>query len=83
MWKKEKLFSERTIPEQRIGYLLAVVDGKGCWICSALQAFPLYKTAKQWLLSDLFVHPDYRGKGLSVALIDRSKNGVKKPELAG
>lgn len=27
MWKR-KSFSERKIPEQRIGYLLAVVDGK-------------------------------------------------------
>ena len=41
-----------------------------------VQLYKLYhytKLQKQWLLSDLFVHPDYRGKGISVALIDRSK----------
>jgi GNAT superfamily N-acetyltransferase len=35
------------------------------------------------LLSDLFVHPDYRGKGLSVALIDRSKKWCEETEACG
>lgn len=41
-----------------------------------VQLYALYHYVKlelQWLLSDLFVHPDHRGQGLSVALIDRSK----------
>lgn len=51
-----------------------------------VQLYKLYhyvKLEKQWLLSDLFVHPDYRGKGLSVALIDRSKKWCEETGACG
>ena len=40
------------------------------------QLYPLFSSTrmkKLWLLNDLFVHPDYRGQGFSVALIERAK----------
>ncbi|MFC4163176.1 GNAT family N-acetyltransferase [Epilithonimonas zeae] len=51
-----------------------------------LQLYKLYhyvKLAKQWLLSDLFVHPDYRGKGFSVAFIERAKQWCDETEACG
>lgn len=51
-----------------------------------VQLYKLYhyiKLAKQWLLSDLFVHPDYRGKGLSVLLIDRAKQWCDETKACG
>jgi len=52
---------------------LAIVEGKAVGFVQLYKLFHYTKLAKQWLLSDLFVHPEQRGKGLSVALIDRSK----------
>jgi len=51
-----------------------------------VQLYKLYhyiKLQKQWLLSDLFVHADYRGKGLSRALIDRAKQWCDETEACG
>ncbi|WP_106520735.1 GNAT family N-acetyltransferase [Taibaiella chishuiensis] len=51
-----------------------------------VQLYALYHYVKldlQWLLSDLFVHPDHRGKGLSVALIDRSKQWCTETGACG
>ena len=52
---------------------LAIVNEKAVGFAQLYKLFHYTKLQKQWLLSDLFVHPDYRGLGLSIALIDRSK----------
>ena len=36
-----------------------------------------------WLLNDLFVEPDYRGKGISKMLINQAKNLAKKTDACG
>lgn len=51
-----------------------------------VQLYKLYhyiKLQKQWLLSDLFVHADYRGQGLSIALIERAKQWCKETGACG
>lgn len=51
-----------------------------------VQLYKLYhyiKLKKQWLLSDLYVHPDYRGQGFSVALIDRAKQWCAETGACG
>jgi len=45
--------------------------------------FHYTKLQRQWLLSDLFVHPDHRSKGLSVRLIDRSKAWCEETGACG
>lgn len=45
------------------------------------QLYPLFSSTRMgrvWLLNDLFVDPDHRGKGISVALIDRAKQLTKE-----
>jgi GNAT superfamily N-acetyltransferase len=40
------------------------------------QLFPLFSSTRMrriWLLNDLFVAPDYRGRGISKLLLDRAK----------
>jgi len=62
---------------------LAVVDDK---IVGFAQLYPLFhytKLQKQWLLSDLFVDPEFRGKGLSVSLIDRCKTFCTETKACG
>jgi len=44
-----------------------------------VQLYPLFSSTrmkKLWLLNDLFVNPNSRGKGISVQLIERSKELV-------
>ncbi len=50
------------------------------------QLYPLFSSTRMkrlWLLNDLFVHPDHRGKGISVALIERAKELCKQTNGCG
>jgi GNAT superfamily N-acetyltransferase len=41
-----------------------------------VQLYPIFSSTrmkKLWLLNDLFVHPNFRGQGISKVLIERSK----------
>lgn len=52
---------------------VAEVDGV---LAGFTQLYPLYSSVrmkKLWLLNDLFVDGDYRGRGISVMLIDAAK----------
>lgn len=45
-------------------------------IVGFVQLYPLFSSTRMkrlWLLNDLFVHPDYRGQGFSVQLIEAAK----------
>jgi ribosomal protein S18 acetylase RimI-like enzyme len=44
-----------------------------------VQLYPLFSSTrmkKLWLLNDLYVNPKYRGKGISIKLIERAKKLV-------
>ena len=46
-----------------------------------VQLYPLFSSTRMkrlWLLNDLFVEKEYRGRGISKALIDRSKQLCKE-----
>jgi GNAT superfamily N-acetyltransferase len=62
---------------------LVITAGKAVGFVQLYKLFHYTKLQKQWLLSDLFVHPDYRGRGLSVALIDRSKQWCEETGACG
>jgi len=50
------------------------------------QLFPVFSStrlARLWILNDLFVHPDHRGKGISKALIDRAKQLCRDSNACG
>lgn len=45
-------------------------------IIAFVQLYPMFSSTKMkrmWLLNDLYVHPDYRGQGISKSLIERCK----------
>ena len=45
-------------------------------IVGFVQLYPLFSSTRMkrlWLLNDLFVHPDFRGKGFSIQLIEAAK----------
>ena len=50
------------------------------------QLYPLFSSTrmrKSWLLNDLFVSPDFRGKGISKALLDAAKKHCIDTDAAG
>ena len=51
-----------------------------------VQLYPLFSSTRMkkfWLLNDLFVHLESRGKGVSIALIDKAKELVLKSNACG
>ncbi|MDW5289942.1 GNAT family N-acetyltransferase [Formosa sp. PL04] len=51
-----------------------------------VQLYPLFSSTrmeKLWLLNDLFVNPDFRGKGVSISLIEKAKNLVRETNACG
>lgn len=51
-----------------------------------VQLYPLFSSTrmkKLWLLNDLFVHPEFRGQGISRGLIERAKKLVVESNACG
>ncbi|WP_103070395.1 GNAT family N-acetyltransferase [Aquimarina sediminis] len=51
-----------------------------------VQLYPLFSSTrmkKLWLLNDLFVNPEFRGKGISIKLIERAKKLVTDSSACG
>ncbi|MBK9106830.1 MAG: GNAT family N-acetyltransferase [Saprospiraceae bacterium] len=51
-----------------------------------VQLYPIFSSTRMkrlWLLNDLYVHPDYRGRGISVLLIDKAKELAVHTQSAG
>lgn len=70
--KCKQFIKERLDNDQSI-FLIVYVDGKSSGFTQLYKLYHYIKLAKQWLLSDLFVHLITEAKWLSVALIDRAK----------
>ena len=51
-----------------------------------VQLYPIFSSTRMkrlWLLNDLFVQPEYRGKGISIALINEAKNLCRRTGSCG
>ena len=62
---------------------VAETDGR---LVGFTQAYPLFSSTRMkplWLLNDLFVHPDHRGKGISKLLIERVKELARSTGACG
>lgn len=82
-YEKCKQFVGERLSHEQSHIFIAYVDGKAVGFVQLYKLYHYIKLEKQWLLSDLFVHPDYRGKGLSVALIERSKQWCEDTGACG
>ena len=50
------------------------------------QLYPLFSSTrmqKLWLLNDLFINPDFRGKGISILLIEAAKTLCRETNSCG
>ena len=76
-------------------FLLERITNKESWIIVAtekdaligfVQLYPIFSSTrmkKLWLLNDLFVDENHRGKGISKQLIDKCKDLCKDTEACG
>lgn len=82
--KNAKLFLEERISNKDSEIFVAEnPEGK---ILGFVQLYPLFSSTrmkKLWLLNDLFVNSDYRGKGISVGLINKAKELVRASDACG
>ncbi|MEC5143946.1 GNAT family N-acetyltransferase [Chitinophaga sp. 212800010-3] len=82
-YERGRKFLHDRISHQQSHVFLAYIDGKPAGFVQLYELYHYIKLEKQWLLSDLFVHPDYRGIGLSVAIIDRCKQWCDETGACG
>ena len=78
-----KFLSERLIKKEAIIFVSEDSDKK---ITGFLLLYPLFSSTRMkrlWLLNDLFVDSEYRGKHISVKLIDRAKEHAEQTESCG
>ncbi|WP_010250315.1 GNAT family N-acetyltransferase [Myroides injenensis] len=78
-----KAFLKERLLNGESDIFLAWMDGKAVGFVQLYKLFHYIKLEKQWLLSDLFVCPEYRGKGISIGLIDRSKKWCEETNACG
>ena len=75
--------SERIKNEESVVYL-ALTDED--LVVGFTQLYPLFSSTRMkrlWLLNDLYIVPEYRGKGISKQLIDRAKKLAIATDAAG
>jgi len=78
----KKFLKERIEKQDSIIYV-AEEDGK---LLGFTQLYPLFSSTRMkrtWLLNDLYVTPDQRGKGISKLLIEQSKVLARATNAAG
>src|SRR5690554_8219609 len=71
-YEKCKKFIEERLNNDQSHIFVVYVGDKAVGFVQLYKLYHYIKLAKQWLLSDLFVHSDNRGKGLSLAFIARA-----------
>ena len=80
---EKKFLRERIENEESIVYV--AVDDSECMVGFA-QLYPLFSSTRMkrlWLLNDLFVKPDHRGKGIGKLLIEKCKVLARETNAAG
>lgn len=82
--KEEKLFLKERL--ENMDSEIFVHEDSTAKLTGFVQLYPLFSSSRMkryWLLNDLFVAKDSRGKGISVILIDRAKQLVKDTNACG
>jgi len=79
-----KTFLEHRISKQDSKLFVAETDENT--LVGFVQLYPLFSSTRMkkfWLLNDLFVHPEFRGKGVAIELIQRAKALVLESKACG
>lgn len=79
----EKFLSERI---ERSDSIIFVAEASDAKLVGFVQLYPLFSSTrmkKLWLLNDLFVDGSFRGRGISILLIDRAKFLTRESSAVG
>lgn len=79
----KKFLSQRIKNGESIVYVCQNDAGQ---LVGFTQLYPIFSSTRMkrmWLLNDLFVDPDFRGKGISKMLINQAKELCKKTNSCG
>ena len=80
--KSEQFLMERIEQKESEIY----ISWEGNTATGFVHLFPLFSStrlARYWLLNDLYVHPNYRGEGISKALIEQAKQLCRDTNACG
>lgn len=75
--------SERISGKESVIY---VCENEANQLVGFTQLYPIFSSTrmkKMWLLNDLFVAPDYRGRGISKLLIEKAKDLARSNNASG
>lgn len=79
----EHFLGERLKKGDSVIYACENEEGK---LIGFTQLYPIFSSVrmkKMWLLNDLFVHPEFRGKGISKMLLNQAKVLTKETDACG
>lgn len=77
-------FIRQRLSTQDSFIFLAITEaGTGVGFTQLYPLFTSLRMKKLWLLNDLFVLPEYRGRGISVQLIEQAKELARESQAAG
>ncbi len=81
--KTRQFLTERILKHESIIFLIYTEGGLPAGFTQLYPTFSSIRLGRLWLLNDLFVVPEARGKGFSIALIEHVKHMANKMGAAG
>lgn len=78
-----KFLSERIKKDESVIY---IIDHREGGIIGFVQCYPIFSSTRMqrfWLLNDLYVHPEWRGKGMSKLLMEAAQELARDTSAAG
>jgi len=82
-YSAKEFLTERISNKDSVIYVCESEEGK---LIGFTQLYPIFSSTRMkrmWLLNDLFVDPDHRGKGISKMLINKTKELSKLTDACG
>lgn len=81
--KTRQFLTERILQQESIIYLVYTEGGQAAGFTQLYPVYSSVRLGRLWLLNDLFVAEEHRGKGFSIALIERAKDMARKTGAVG
>lgn len=81
--KTRQFLTERILKRESIIFLIYTEGGQAVGFTQLYPTFSSIRLGRLWLLNDLFVSPEARGKGYSIALIEHVKDMARKTGAVG
>ena len=81
--KTRQFLTERILKRESIIFLVYTEGGVPAGFTQLYPVYSSVRLGRLWLLNDLFVSETERGKGFSIALIERAKDMARKTGAVG